>query len=210
MPDLDRARAFLHDLPKLHFWNDTWQVGGMTPTIGERLIELVLSVDRPDIIETGAGCSTLLFLQLEPTSLTTIAPDGALKQRVLTEAARRDIPVSPLQFMVDRSELALPRLVAAEKQCNVAFIDGHHGWPSVFVDFCYLNAMLRDGGLMIVDDLQLYSCAQLYLLLLQQPEYELVSLDANGKQGTFRKVSGQQWLPDWRRQPFIVMNSVTR
>ena len=47
-------------------------------------------------------------------------------------------------------------------------------------------------------------------LLLQQPEYELASLDANGKQATFRKVTGARWLPDWRQEPFIVMNSVTK
>ncbi len=210
MVDVAGARAFLRDLPKLHYWNDTWQVGGLNPQVGDRLIEIVTAVDKPEIIETGAGSSTLLFLQLQPLSLTTIAPDAALRDRMLAEAEKRGIPTAALRFIADRSELVLPKLAADGETYNIAFIDGNHGWPAVFVDFCYLNYMLTEHGLLIVDDLHLYSCAQLYLLLLQQPEYELASLDANGKQATFRKITGERWLPDWRREPFIVMNSVTK
>jgi hypothetical protein len=208
MADLHRARAFLRDLPKLHYWNDTWQVGGLNPQIGDRLIEIISSVDEPIIIETGAGSSTLLFMQLDSKCVTSVAPDAALRDRILAEASARGIDSSKLRFVVEHSEVALPRLAADGETYNIAFIDGNHGWPSVFVDFCYFNMMLRDGGLLVVDDLQLYSCAQLYLLLLQQEEFELVSLD--GKQATFRKQTDSKFLPDWRRQPFIVMNSVTR
>ena len=76
----------------------------------------------------------------------------------------------------------------------------------MFVDFCYINMMLPVGGTLFVDDVQLYSVGQLYLLLREQEEYEYVGLD--GKFATFRKVLDRPVLPEWRSQPFIERNTV--
>jgi predicted O-methyltransferase YrrM len=204
-----RARAYLHDLPKLHIWRGVPQVGGLNPYVGGRIVDAVSELGgAPRVLETGAGASTLLFLILDSPSVTTIAPDGALHERVLEAASERGINTGPLRFLVERSEVALPRLAAAGETIDLAFIDGNHGWPSVFVDFCYINVMLRKDGVLIVDDLQLHSVAQLFLLLRQQPGYELLSIE--DKQATFRKVTDAKWLPDWREQPFIEMSSVSK
>jgi hypothetical protein len=48
-------------------------------------------------------------------------------------------------------------------------------------------------------------CAQLMLLLQAQPEYEFVRLD--GKESTFRKAITEQFVPGWRGEPFIVVNT---
>ena len=81
-------------------------------------------------------------------------------------------------------------------ELDAGFIDGNHGWPAVFVDFCYLNRMLRPGGLMFIDDVQIFAVAQLVCLLRQQtPHYELVSVE--GKMATFRKGLGL----DYRAPP---------
>lgn len=199
-------RAFLRDLPALHHWGDRPQVGGLDRRIGTRIAIDVGALDAPDVLETGAGASTLLLLCLAPRSLTTIAPDASLRDRVTAEAARRHIDIAPLRFIVDRSEWALPTLAAAGEQLDVALIDGHHGWPTVFVDFCYVNVMLRPGGTLFLDDVNLHSVAQLCLLLRSQPGYEQVAVE--GRFATFRKVTADPFLPDWAGQPFIVTSSV--
>jgi hypothetical protein len=43
------------------------------------------------------------------------------------------------------------------------------------------------------------------LLLRAQPEYELVSVVA--KMATFRKKSANSFLPNFRGEPYIMMNS---
>ena len=48
----------------------------------------------------------------------------------------------------------------------MALIDGGHGWPTVFVDFCYMNAMLFRNGILIIDDVQLHSIKELGKLLI--------------------------------------------
>src|SRR5262245_41458334 len=163
MRDTTAATALLEQLPALHFWDGKPQVGGLDKQLGNCLIDAVTSIIDPAIVETGAGASTLLFLSLEPRSLTTIAPDNQLRQRILDEAVNRGIVTSPLRFLVERSEVALPSLALAGESVDIAFIDGNHGWPAVFVDFCYINMMLRRDGLLFVDDLQLHSVAQLFL-----------------------------------------------
>jgi methyltransferase family protein len=200
------ARALLADPPRLHDWGRGWEVGGLTPRIGKRLIGEIGRYDSPRVIETGAGASTLLFCTLEPQAVTSIAPDAALRDRMLAAASERGISTERLDFICDRSELALPRLAGAGDRFDVALIDGSHNWPAVFVDFCYLNLMLPVGGTMFVDDVQLYSVAQLYNLLRKQEEYDYVGLD--DKMATFRKVVDHPWLPEWRAQPYIEENTV--
>jgi hypothetical protein len=93
----------------------------------------------------------------------------------------------------------------SQTTCEVAFIDGNHGWPSVFVDFCYLNMMMPEGALLFVEGVHVYACEQLLLLLQGQPEFELVSLVE--KQATFRKTTKAKFLPDWRGEPFVLANT---
>ncbi len=200
------ARALLADLPRLHDWGRGPEVGGLTQPIGNRIITELARYDSPRVVETGAGASTLLFCCLEPGAVTSIAPDAALRDRMLAEAAARGIPIDRLRFVCEQSELALPRLAAAGERFDAGLIDGAHGWPNVFVDFCYINLMLPVGGTLFVDDVQLYSVAQLYLLLRQQEEFEYVALD--DKLATFRKVLDHPFLPEWSSQPYIKQNTV--
>jgi hypothetical protein len=204
-PALDQraasARALLDDLPKLHDFGHGPVVGGLDREIGERIIAEVSRHEAPRIVETGAGASTLLLLCLEPQSLTSIAPDARLHERIEAEARERKIPLDRLEFLCEQSELALPRLFALGARFDVGLIDGCHNWPAVFVDFCYINMVMPVGGTLFIDDIQLYSVKQLYLLLREQPEYEHIGLD--GKFATFRKVIECGFLPEWRFQPYI-------
>jgi hypothetical protein len=201
----DSAHALLGNLPRLHYWGGEARVGGLTPAIGERIIAEVRRYDSPSIVETGAGATTLLFSCLGPSALTSIAPNAELRDRIFTEAGERAIALDRLRFLCERSEVALPRMAAEGDRFDVGLLDGSHGWPTVFVDFCYINIMMRVGGTLFVDDIQLYSVWQLYLLLRQQREFEHVAVD--GKLATFRKLTDHQFLPEWTFEPYIAENS---
>ena len=201
------ARAFLRDLPPLH---DRPPLpphsGGLNPRLGQVFIDQLAPLNAPRIIETGAGNSTLLFLMLGCT-VVSIAPDDELERQIRSQAEARGLDLGRLTYVCDRSERALPHLALSVKtRCEAAYIDGNHGWPSVMVDFCYLNMMLEEAGLLFVDDVQIYAVAQLVLLLRSQPGWEFVSLV--GKMATFRKKSRGEFLPDFRGEPFILANSL--
>lgn len=201
----EAAKALIEDPPRLHaFPRGGMQTGGVTRPMGEYMIDRLVALDSPVVIETGAGLSTLLFCCLA-LRVTSIAPDAELWQRIEDEAGRRSIDLAPLRQICDRSDLALPRLAEAERaSVDLAFIDGDHGWPSVFVDFCYMNMMLREGGLLLIDDIFQYSVAQLAMWLRQQPEFEYEGRWT--KMVTFRKTSDSPFVG--LRQPFILANSL--
>ncbi|MBV9322443.1 MAG: class I SAM-dependent methyltransferase [Chloroflexi bacterium] len=52
----------------------------------------------------------------------------------------------------ERSQLALPRLIAQEFVADAAFVDGSHIFHNVFVDLCFLREIVRPGGLIVLDD----------------------------------------------------------
>ncbi len=58
-----------------------------------------------------------------------------------------------------RSQIALPRLLADGFHADAAFVDGSHIFHNVFVDLAVLRCLVRPGGLIILDDCDLPSVA---------------------------------------------------
>lgn len=59
----------------------------------------------------------------------------------------------------ERSQIALPRLLADGVVADTAFVDGSHIFHNVFVDLFYLRELVRPGGLIILDDCSYLSVA---------------------------------------------------
>ena len=59
----------------------------------------------------------------------------------------------------ERSQVALPRLVAEGLVADAAFVDGSHIFHNVFADLFYLRELVRPGGLVILDDCHFPSVA---------------------------------------------------
>ena len=59
----------------------------------------------------------------------------------------------------ERSQLALPRLLAGGLVADAAFVDGSHVFHNVFVDLYFLREIVRPGGLLVLDDCQWPSVA---------------------------------------------------
>jgi predicted O-methyltransferase YrrM len=59
----------------------------------------------------------------------------------------------------ERSQLALPGLIADGLGVDAAFVDGSHAFHNVFVDLFFLGELVRPGGLVVLDDWQWPSIA---------------------------------------------------
>jgi hypothetical protein len=207
--DVD-VRDFLGNLPLLHTWDGgkTWNTGGFGPEHLGRMLEYLgkSAPARPAILETGAGNSTLAFLLLRPGSLVSICPEQPLFERIEKYARDHAIDLGPWTRHLDGSEWTLPKLADLSRttgpNVDVALIDGCHNWPMVFVDFHYVNYLLRTGGHLILDDLQLHSVKELARLLAEGDEYERV-VDL-GKAAIYRKRSASRDMPEWNGEPYIL------
>lgn len=200
---------YLDNLPMLHSWDggQTWNTGGFQREHLEKLHNFLKEnlSPAPRFLEAGAGNSTISLLFLSPSQLISIAPKSALFDRIRSYCETHGIPTEALKVYVNGSEWVLPKL-AAEMKGNALFdfvlIDGCHNWPMVFVDFFYCNYMLKPGGYIMIDDLQLHSVKELARMLSEQPAFEL-ALDL-GKSLVFHRTSKARTLGEWTRLPYIV------
>jgi predicted O-methyltransferase YrrM len=212
-PDRVKLEALLSDLPKLHYWPAAggWSYGGFQGHHLRAIFHLAVGQTRAGelhTLETGAGLSTLALLCAGPRRHICIAPDGELRGRLMEQVALLGLDAAMLDFVEDRSENALPRIAdRAEQFLDLALIDGNHGYPAPFVDFCYINKALKKNGLLLIDDVQLRPPRELALLLRSQPGWERVR--DLGKLAVFRKQTAERFLPGHGEQPYVMANSVS-
>jgi GT2 family glycosyltransferase len=200
---------YVSNLPLLHSWDGgvTWNTGGFQ---AEHLVALYRFLKEtlpaaPTLLETGAGNSTICLLLLNPIRLVSVAPDPDLFERIRSYCASHSISIDSLDARVSGSEWTLPQLALEMRDqppCfDFALIDGSHNWPMVFVDFCYANYMLKAGGLIMIDDVQLHSVKELARMLSEHPDFRL-ELDL-GKSLVFRRISESRTLSEWADIPYI-------
>jgi predicted O-methyltransferase YrrM len=83
-----------------------------------------------------------------PMHRTTYAGVGL---QILEEAGVREL----VEFYAEESQIVLPRLLAEGRSFDLAFIDGNHRFEGVFLDLIYSGRLLKEGGIVFVDDTQL-------------------------------------------------------
>jgi hypothetical protein len=176
---------------------------GIDPLLVPYLREYV----RPggNTMETGSGISTIVFLLLGACH-SSVTPNGDEAERILGYCREHGIPTKTYTPIVARSELALPAL-ADEPRLEVALVDGNHAFPVPCLDWFYLTRILKQGGVMIVDDIQLWSgkiladflCAEdPWQRLARTPRFAVYRLLATPDETLGR------W---WGQQPYVIRHS---
>jgi hypothetical protein len=77
------------------------------------------------------------------------------------------------RFEIDFSEKVLPQLEIGE--LDLLLIDGAHGFPLPFIDWYYGASKLKIGGILIIDDTQVWTGHVLKMFLSGEPEWQLVA-----------------------------------
>ena len=151
-------------------------------------------------LETGLGSSTALFARWS-TAHTCVVHSADEVERFCEYAAERDLEISHIAFEVGSSDLVLPRLDVPP--VDVAFIDGGHGFPLPILDWFYAARLLRPGGVVVIDDIQLPSVSDYLVRFLQRdPRWTHAGGDST-KWIAFRKGSDVQLPEEWLQQPFL-------
>lgn len=148
---------------------------------GELLQRAVQEV-RPSVsLEIGLafGVSTLFICEAiqglpQPGVHIVLDPYQNGKWRGLGLKNLRDAGFESLvEFHEEASEFFLPKLVAAGRRIDFAFIDGLHRFDQAFVEFYYVNRLLRPGGLVLFDDAARRSVNRVVRHALTYPAYEV-------------------------------------
>jgi predicted O-methyltransferase YrrM len=142
------------------------------PREGVALRDCVIEVGARRTFETGLGyaISTLFICEglmtnsadpthvaMDPYQMKASAGHGTAYEgvglRTLEEAGVRGI----VEFHEQESQIVLPRLLEQQRTFDLAFIDGNHRFEAVFLDLVYASRLVKEGGVVFLDDTQLPS-----------------------------------------------------
>ena len=133
----------------------------------DALRDLLVAEHARVVIEIGLayGSSALaigeaLISQEEPSAKHMIIDPY---QHLFQNAGWQSIASADLSnlcmLLAERSQMALPRMVADGFLADAAFVDGSHIFHNVFVDLYFLRELVRPGGLIVLDDFEWPSVA---------------------------------------------------
>ena len=137
---------------------------------GESLRDWVVRERASRTLETGLGfalstlfiCEGLLTIgtyvghvAVDPFQMNAGGVAGTsysgIGLRTLEAAGVLDL----VEFYEEESQVVLPRLLDAGRRFDLAFIDGNHRFEAVFLDLIYAGRLVREGGIVFVDDSQM-------------------------------------------------------
>jgi hypothetical protein len=194
-------QALLDDPPRVHEYKGQLMVWGLLRSVLDFIDSHVN--ERSKTLETGSGLSTILFA-LKGGSHLCITPSQVEVDRIKDYCNQHDISLQHVDFRVDVSEKVLPGLGADE--LDLALIDGGHGFPIPFIDWYFISSKLKTGGILIIDDVGIWTGRILKEFLHSEPEWKLIESFAD-KTAIF--VKEQSYCPskEWVEQPYIVQRS---
>ena len=151
-------------------------------------------------LETGSGLSTVLFAALGAEHVCCTAGQEEA-DRVLAHCRSRGVPTERLHLEVGASHDSLPVVLRRGDERDLVLIDGGHGFPLPIIDWFYGAAMLRAGGVLVVDDVALPAVRVLRGFLEQDPRWEPMA--GTEKWRAWRRTTSGPLAEDWTSQPFF-------
>jgi predicted O-methyltransferase YrrM len=150
-------------------------------------------------LETGSGLSTILFAALGAEH-TCVTPAQVEVDRIVEYCRQEEIDISRVAFEIGSSDEVLPRLLSGAA-IDLAFVDGCHGFPTPTIDRYYAGSRLRQGGLLVVDDVALPAVAEVCGFIDLDPRW--AASRRTGKWAAYRRVDAGGLRQDWFEQPFF-------
>jgi predicted O-methyltransferase YrrM len=148
-------------------------------------------------LETGSGLSTIVLTAIGAQH-TCVTPAQVEADRIMDYCWERDIDTTSLTFEIGCSDEVLPRLVA--EPIDLVLIDGNHGFPTPMLDWYFAASRLRQGGLLVIDDIHLPAVAHLCGFIDRDPRWR--DHRRTGKWAAYRRVGDGHLRQDWFDQPF--------
>ena len=154
-----------------------------------------------DTVETGIGLSTVVF-SLKRSNHFCITPNSDEVERLKKYCVEHSIPLDQVTFIVDGSQNVVHTLPLDE--IDFALIDGGHGFPLPFIDWFYVASSLRVGGLLMIDDTQLWTGKVLKEFLQLEPGWRL---EKNFSRTTVFRLTAPFSYSEWTDQRYVRIKS---
>jgi predicted O-methyltransferase YrrM len=166
---------------------------GIDPEEGALLLSLICQHKFTQTLEVGCafGISSLYIceaLSRQGSGHHTILDPGQYQEfHGIGIANLKRAGFEFFELIEKPSEIALPYLLAEGKKFQFALIDGWHTFDHTLVDLFYVDRLLEEGGVVVIDDLHLHGVRRAVRYILNYPNYEVVgsTTDFERHQKTF-------------------------
>jgi SAM-dependent methyltransferase len=149
-------------------------------------------------IETGLGISTVLFA-LRGANHVCISPAPREVDHLRAYCEKRSISLERVTFRLGFSQDVLPAMTATP--VDLVLVDGCHGFPAPIVDWYYACRTLKQGGIVVLDDVVLPSVQLLDEILQHDPRW--AAMDRGDNWAAYRRIGNVGASEDWHEQPWL-------
>jgi hypothetical protein len=147
--------------------------------------------------ETGCGGSTIVLSHLSKRHIA-FGIEG--QDRTITELrAHPGLKAENVVFVEGETRFTVPSYRFGA-ELDLLLLDGPHAYPLPQLEFGHLFPLVRVGGWVVIDDIQIPSVHQLFAFLKQDPSVVLEEIVV--RTAFFRRVGAVDHGPDgWELQP---------
>lgn len=154
-------------------------------------------------LETGAGISTLIFA-LGGAYHVAVAPWQEEMDAIRNHARKLGIDMSSVELIAQPSENYLP--IMTPTNLDIVFIDGSHAFPWPILDWYYTAQNIKQGGLLMLDDVHLRPVGVLSeFLRADTPRWKFLA--RAGDTDIFEKTATSVPGISWVEQPWAAPSS---
>lgn len=197
--------TLMEERPKLHGAHDgttLLESAAFDWSLHPAVLRWLVGHVRPGLrtLETGCGYSTVVFA-LWGCHHDVVSPFPEEHQCINEWCRMHDASVETVTYHAGPSQRVLPGLKPAP--LDLVLIDGDHAVPMPLIDYYYTADLLVQGGLLLVDDVQLRSVQQLCAFLDSEQERWRFAEQIDRTRIYRKRVEGrviEGML--WRQQPY--------
>ena len=106
-------------------------------------------------METGSGLSTIVLLL--GAHHTSISPDGGEAERIREYCEGTGSRIDGFTHVVAEVRGRAARCCSPDAELDLIIVDGNHTFPAPMIDWFYMTRHLRTGGVLVVDDVELWT-----------------------------------------------------
>ena len=155
-------------------------------------------------IETGSGLSTLVFA-VRGCEHTAFFLDPGEEDVIRGWAAAHDVSLDRVNFVVGPSDSGLR---SWDRPVDLFFIDGCHGYPMPQLDWFYGAGHVKRGGVLALDDRNLWAPRQLDTFLHRDPRWTRIT--RTPAWSAYRRNSEGSIVEEHDEQPFLPARRLPR
>ena len=150
-------------------------------------------------LETGSGYSTIVFA-MAGARHRAVTPAPHEFEAISNWCSGHEVSLENVTFVNQSSDEYLPTL-RPDDALDGVLVDGSHAFPAPFVDWHYASKVMKPGGFVVLDDIQIRNIGLLAEFLRSDtPRWQLVH-EVPRRAAIFKKLPWDRWI-DWYHQPF--------